>query len=243
MKRTIALAVLALGATWAFLFLPLAKPRAPANKPSERPQSATPAPAQGPVPHRAQVVPAAPKASTTAAVAARPGAAQASSSANSALPAGGGDVRVLGATPDPTSPAPEVPRSSTQLAKELGQDIEYREPTGELGEGILSPDYKLMEESFIHEARDGPWATQQELRIRNLLLAGGLGERVVLVNCQRSVCRIHLEPHGNDPFGDLLRVPGLAAAIGIDTSTPYSLNNAELIVYASPGPMPAPDSK
>ena len=113
-------------------------------------------------------------------------------------------------------------------------DPEKPEATGELGEGILSPDYKELEQSYVHEPRDGPWASEHERTLRHALFASELRERVLMVNCQSTVCRIHLEPQGTDPFGDLLRVPGLAAAAGIDTSTPYSLNGSELVVYARP---------
>jgi len=242
MKRTIALAMLALGATWAFLFLPLAKPAPAKTKLAPRAQDATPSPAQEAVPQRAAKAADEPPAASASPAQQAPAAAR--TGGPSATPSGTGDVRIIGAndtqaTAAKTATAQE-PRSATQLARALGEHVEYREPTGELGEGILSPDYRLQEETFIQEARDGPWATQQELRIRNMLLAAGLGPRVVLVNCQSSVCRVHIEPHGQDPFGELLRVPGLAAAIGIDSSTPYSLNSAELIVYAKPEPIPEP---
>jgi len=242
MKRTIALAMLALAATWAFLFLPLAKPAPAKSKPASRAQDATPAPAQAAVPHRAE-----PVANESPSANARP-AQQPSATSRGDVPpgraSGTGDVAMIGAS-DTAANAPktattEEPRSATQLAQALGEHVEYREPTGELGEGILSPDYRLLEESYMREARDGPWATQQELRIRNMLLAADMGPRVVLVSCESSVCRVQLEPHGQDPYGELLRVPGLAAALGIDSSTPYSLNSAELIVYAKPEPIPAP---
>jgi hypothetical protein len=245
MKRTIALAMLALAATWAFLFLPLAKPAPAKSNPASRAQDATPSPAQAAVPHRAEPVAHEP-ASPSASPAQQPFPA-ARTDAPTARPGGTGDVRIIGAT-DTAANAPktattEEPRSATQLAQALGEHVEYREPTGELGEGILSPDYRLLEESYMREARDGPWATQQELRIRNMLLAADMGPRVVLVSCESSVCRIHIEPHGQDPYGELLRVPGLAAALGIDSTTPYSLNSAELIVYAKPEPIPEPPKK
>jgi hypothetical protein len=242
MKRTIALAMLALAATWAFLFLPLAKPAPAGSKPASRAQDATPSPGQAAVPHRAEPVADQPR-SASADPAQQP-PARPRSDGPSARATGTGDVRIIGATDIPAN-APktattEEPRSATQLAQALGEHVEYREPTGELGEGILSPDYRLLEESYMREARDGPWATQQELRIRNMLLAAGMGPRIVLVSCESSVCRVLLEPHGQDPYGELLRVPGLAAALGIDSTTPYSLNSAELIVYAKPEPIPEP---
>lgn len=243
MKGTVALVVLAVAAIWAFLFLPIGKPTTPAaHKPAASAQGATPPPEpQAAVPQRA--IPITPKAAATKAPAAATQApAQAANTASSSTPSGRGDVRVIGSSQAPpgASGAAQQPRSTTQLAQSLDDSVENRKPTGELGEGILSPDYKLMEESYVQEARDGPWAVQQELRIRNLLLAANLGERIVLINCQSSVCRVHLEPHGQDPFGELLRVPGLASAMGIDSATPYSLNSAELIVYAKPEPIPQP---
>jgi hypothetical protein len=237
MKGTVAFVVFALVATWAVLFYPPTKPSEPRAKPAAGAHAAAPAQPQGAVPQRAKPEapdPAADQATT------RPAATPAdrNDTAQSAPASNQGDVRIIGGTAKPA--APQEPPSATQLSEPLGDHLEYRKPTGELGEGILSPDYKLLEESYVEEARDGPWATQQELRIRNQLLAGDLGERIVLINCQSSVCRVQLEPHGKDPYGDLLRVPGLAETLGIDTATPYSLNSAELIVYAKPEPDQAP---
>jgi hypothetical protein len=236
MKGTVAFVVIALAATWAVLFLPTTKPSQPRAKPASSAHAATPAPPQQAVPSRAK--PNAPEPDRPEAVA--PAAPAAPDNAMQRAAPSQGDVRIIGGSASATAKpaAPQPPKSSTQLSRELGDRVEYREPTGELGEGVLSPDYKLMEESYIEEARDGPWATQQELRIRNLLIAGNLGERIVLISCQSSVCRVHLEPHGQDPYGELLGVPGLAAALGIDTATPYSLNSAELIVYAKPEAIP-----
>lgn len=237
MKGTVALVVLALVATWAVLFLPPTKPSEPRAKSTASPHAATPAQPQAAVPQPAKPQAPEPEAAEQAAAppAAAPGAR--GDTAPSAITSAQGDVRVVGGSAT-SKPAAPPPRSATQLSESLDDDLGQRKPTGELGEGILSPDYKLMEESYIAESRDGTWATQQELRIRNQLLAGDLGERIVLINCQSSVCRVQLEPRGNDPYGELLRVPGLAETLGIDTSTPYSLNSAELIVYAKPEALP-----
>jgi hypothetical protein len=235
MKGTVALVVLALVATWAVLFYQPAKPSEPRAKSAASAHGATPAQPQEAVPQPAK--PRAPElelgqGTTPPAAMPTPRTDTVQSSAASHQ----GDVRVLGESTNAT--VAQAPKSATQLAQPLDDQLEYRKPTGELGEGILSPDYKLLEESYVEEARDGAWATQQELRIRNQLLAGDLGERIVLINCQSSVCRVQLEPRGNDPYGELLRVPGLAETLGIDPSTPYSLNSAELIVYAKPEPIP-----
>lgn len=232
MKGTLTLVIVAAIATWAFLFFPLEKPKGPrqAGK-TEGAHDATPK-ASEPVPRPGRAPEPEPAARTTSpapasAVAERPGASS-SSSSSSSLPSGSGDVRVIGATP------PNAAAVGQGQAPRAPFDPDKAEATGELGEGILSPDYRLLEESYVHEPRDGPWATQHEAKIRDALYRSELREDVVIVHCQSTVCRIHLNPRGKDPFADLVRVPGLAAAAGLDSSTPYSLNGTELIVYARP---------
>jgi hypothetical protein len=230
MKGTLTLVIVAAIATWAFLFFPLERPKGPrqAGK-TEDVHDATPK-ASEPVPRPGRAPgpePAARATSTAPASAALPRPGATSSSRGSSLPAARGDVRVIGATQPSAS-------AVGQTQPPAPFDPDKAEATGELGEGILSPDYKLLEESYVHEPRDGPWATQHEAEIRDALYRSELREDVVIVHCQSTVCRIHLNPRGKDPFADLVRVPGLAAAAGLDSSTPYSLNGTELIVYARP---------
>jgi len=98
----------------------------------------------------------------------------------------------------------------------------------------MSPDFAELEADYTQEPREGAWAIEHERRIRQLLYASELGDHLVIVHCQSTVCRIHVKPPGDNPFGELLRVPGLVEHASIDTSTPYSLKDNELIVYARP---------
>jgi hypothetical protein len=231
MKGTLTLVIVAAIATWAFLFFPLEKPKAPRQAgQNEGAHDATPK-ASEPVPRpgRAPEPESAARTTSTAPASAVPRRPGATSSGSSLRPdEGRGDVRVIGAT-QPGSTA--VGQSQAPPAP---FDPDKAEATGELAEGIMSPDYKLLEESYVHEPRDGPWASQHEAKIRDALYRSDLREDVVIVHCQSTVCRIHLNPRGKDPFADLVRVPGLAAAAGLDSSTPYSLNGTELVVYARP---------
>jgi hypothetical protein len=115
------------------------------------------------------------------------------------------------------------------------------DPSGELGEGILSPDFVELETDYVNEHREGPWALAHEMRIRQAIYDAGLAERMVLVHCQSSVCRIHLEASGPDSYAELLRAPGLVRATGLTPETPYSMNTTELIVYARPPALPQPE--
>lgn len=105
------------------------------------------------------------------------------------------------------------------------------ELVGELGEGVLSPDYVEIETDYASEPRDGPSATLEEQRILALLRPHPLGKQVALVNCQDRVCRIVLETRSQRAFEELLAVPGIAAATGIGPNTPYSLRSGQLSVY------------
>jgi hypothetical protein len=232
MKGTLTLVIVAAIATWAFLFFPLDTPKGPrqAGKP-EGTHDATPRPSE-PVPKPDQASQAATAAQTSAAPARAAETRPAARSSGSNAPGGSGDVVVIGAT-QPSGTALGHGQTPSDGPPAVF-DPDKAQATGELGEGILSPDYKLLEESYVHEPRDGPWASQHEAQIREALYRSDLREDVVIVHCQSTVCRIHLNPRGKDPFADLVRVPDLAAVSGLDSSTPYSLNGTELIVYARP---------
>ncbi len=152
-------------------------------------------------------------------------------SAQAARPSSSGDVQVIGAQASAPSRAATGPLKPESIVR---TEVDPKEGTGELGEGIMSPDFVELETDYSREPRDGAWAMEQERRIRELLYASDIADHVVIVHCQATVCRIHLEPHGSDPFGDLLRVPGLREHASLDSSTPYSLNGSELVVYARP---------
>ena len=110
------------------------------------------------------------------------------------------------------------------------------ELTGELAEGVLSPDYTEHARKYGGEPRDGAWAPAQEQRVRALLATQPWANEVTVVNCQQTVCRIMLEtdPGATDAFERLLSVPGLREATGIGPTTPYSLRTGELSVYFAP---------
>jgi hypothetical protein len=122
------------------------------------------------------------------------------------------------------------------------QPIQVPEATGELGEGVLSPEYTELERHYVDEPRDGEWSMQEEQRIRELLHGQPLSEKVALVNCQQTVCRIVLETGSNDAWQQLLQVPGLAELTKLTPQSPYSLRSGQLSVYFHPGPQ-APATK
>jgi hypothetical protein len=116
--------------------------------------------------------------------------------------------------------------------------------TGEIGEGTLSPGYAAAEQTFAGEARDGAWASAQEQRVRELLQPQDWSDHVSVVNCQQSTCRIVIETDSEtqEPFRQLLRVPGLSDATGIGSGTPYSMRNGQLSLYFAPPALPAEPS-
>jgi hypothetical protein len=125
-----------------------------------------------------------------------------------------------GSTPAPDQPEPE---SAAQ---------------GELGEGILSPEYQELEHHYVEEARDGVWAPAHEQSVRALLRDRDLNEKVALVHCQASVCRIVLQTDSNAAFTQLLDVPGLREETALGPQSPYSLRSGQLSVYFHPKELP-----
>jgi len=232
MKGTLTLVIVAVAAVWAFLFFPLDKQPKPSRlTKQEVAQDATPRPTK-PVPRPndtrtpAAIAPAANAPAVPGAPEPRP------IPSASRGPKRTGDVTVIGA--QHPAAAPSTPGNPPSAAPPAPFDPDTARATGELAEGVLSPDFKAAEESYVQEPRDGPWASKHEAKIREALYQSDLREDVVIVHCQSTVCRIHIQPRGGDPFAELVRVPGLAQAAGIDSSTPYSLNGSELIVYARP---------
>jgi len=110
-------------------------------------------------------------------------------------------------------------------------DEEHKPATGELGEGILSPDFVELERQYADEPRDGEWALAEEQRVRALLRNQPLEKNVVLVHCQQSVCRMVLESDSPDVFKQLLEVPGLREETSLAPQTPYSLQSGQLALY------------
>jgi hypothetical protein len=130
----------------------------------------------------------------------------------------------------PASGSTAVPTAAT-VAPTGAPGAQDEALRGELGEGVISPEYAEIEQSYADEPRDGPWATAEEQRIRSVLGGSAIGEQVALVHCQDTVCRIVLESDSPQAFEQLLQVPGLPAATGLAPGSPYSLRGGQLSVY------------
>jgi hypothetical protein len=140
---------------------------------------------------------------------------------------GQGDVHVIGSRPSATA-APGAAARTEQGPAAVPERDELR---GELGEGVLSPEYVESEQGYVNEPRDGAWATVEEQRVRAVLSGSAVGKDVALVHCQETVCKIVLQTDSADAFQRLLQVPGISVATGIGPSTPYSLRGGQLSVY------------
>jgi hypothetical protein len=125
------------------------------------------------------------------------------------------------------TPIDRVGSALVNATQQVGAEI----ATGELGEGVLSPEYEDSERLYVTESRDGPWAREQEQRVRDLFERNPPKARLVLVHCQETICRIVLEGNTNSSFKDLLSVPGLTQATAIGPGTPFSLRTGQLSVY------------
>lgn len=126
-----------------------------------------------------------------------------------------------------TSPIDRVGAALVNATQQVGAEV----ATGELGEGVLSPEYADSERLYIQEPRDGPWAREQEQRVRDLFEGNPLKAQLVLVHCQETICRIVLEGDTNASFKQLLTVPGLRKATAIGPATPFSLRTGQLSVF------------
>jgi hypothetical protein len=137
-------------------------------------------------------------------------------------PAASSRPRGAVASPTPTQqaaqPAPVAPGTEP-------------EGSGELGEGLLSPEFRELEQTYIHEPRDGTWAIEQEQRVRQLFRDQPLREQLVFVHCQQTLCRIVLQDSEPQLYERLLAVPGLREETGLEPQTPFSLRSGQLIVY------------
>jgi hypothetical protein len=236
MKRTLALVLLAAVAVWAGLMYEPA--RAPKAKPRSAQNAQDPTQeAQGSVARSAEQEQAASSAVGSSAKAAA--ARSASSTAKSPAPAPP-KLRFQGQL-NTSSARGDIASQNAHAARGEAVERPQVDPSGELGEGILSPDFVELETDYVNEHREGPWALAHEQRIRQAIYDAGLAERMVLVHCQSSVCRLHFEASGPDSYAQLLRTPALVQATGLTPDTPYSMNTTELIVYARPPAIPEPD--
>jgi hypothetical protein len=139
---------------------------------------------------------------------------------------GQGDVHVIGSA-QAAQAAPGTAVRAEQGTEAAAEDA----LRGELGEGLLSPEYVEIEQGYVNEPRDGDWAMVEEQRVRAVLGNSAVAEQVALVHCQETVCKVVLQTDTPEAFERLLKVPGISAATGIDRSTPYSLRGGQLSVY------------
>jgi len=140
---------------------------------------------------------------------------------------GQGGIHVIGKAASGTAVARTAP---TGVVPDE-QAAEGEMPRGELGEGVLSPEYAAIEQDYVQEVRDGPWAMAEEKNLRALLSMSEVAKDVALVSCQDSVCRLVLQTDNRDAFQQLVQVKGLSDTTGITASTPYSLRGGQLSVY------------
>ncbi len=199
-----------------------AAPRAAAPDAPDAPQQAVSGARDGNVRAQARegVVPGQPPASA----ALPPG----STTAPGAPPRPGqGGIYVIGKAASGTTVATTAPAGAVPSEQAAEGDM----PRGELGEGLLSPEYAAIEQDYVHEVRDGPWAMAEEKNLRALLSTSEVAKEVMLVSCQDSVCRLVLQTDNRDAFQQLVQVKGLSELTGITTSTPYSLRSGQLSVY------------
>ena len=144
--------------------------------------------------------------------------------------------------PRPPGGAPAAQHEPSIALRRPSAPAEQQEPapptrgalstaTGELGEGIMSPEYMEMERSYAHEPRDGAWAEGEEQRLRDVLGKSPLASTVGLVNCQETMCRVLLESDDYDVYSRLLAIPGFRELSGLGPGSAYSHRSGQLSVY------------
>jgi hypothetical protein len=145
-----------------------------------------------------------------------------------------GPARTPSSVPGPPLPLGRVASAigpGASFAAERAKQVAVEVATGELGEGVLSPEYNELEQQYIREPRDGSWARPQEDKVLALFEGHPLQHQVVLVHCQETVCRIVVEGSDAAAFKQLLTVPDLQDVTGIAAGTPYSLRTGQLSVF------------
>src|SRR5690349_4270768 len=169
MKRVVALLVIAVCAVWSVLLLgPRRKERTRAPREATAEVGAATGTAQAPTPSAQRA------RTTTASKPASSGVAPSASKASGAH-ASTASARSPGSSASAVSQA-----ARTAFAERPPSEVAPAEGTGELGEGVMSPDYVEMESTFMQEPREGAWAIQHEVKIRELFYASDIAERVVL---------------------------------------------------------------
>jgi hypothetical protein len=235
MKRAGALLLLAFAVVWAAALFDV-RGAAPAAAPS-KPEPTAPERAGAPAAPPAELLAAEPAEVEEAAPAAAPAPVEVARDAHPA-PAGfaarveraveGGFALIGKLTGKPAHRArAKAPEPAPQPRKPAP------EGTGELGEGLLSPEFVEYEQNYAREARDGEWAEAEEQRLRDMLDKEAWSDEVGLVHCQQTLCRIVLETDvdARNAFQQLIGVPGLREATGLGPDTPYSLRSGQLSVY------------
>lgn len=122
-----------------------------------------------------------------------------------------------------------------------GRDAPPR-PSGELGEGELSPEFKELEQQYADDARDEARAEHTEHELRQLFKDHPLANKLAVLNCQTEICRLVLEDIGSEDVSELLYLPGLRRLTGLGPDSPYSLRAGQFSLYfRAPPPPSAPD--
>jgi len=214
--------VLAAGiAVWAAAFLQVEE-RVPAAAPASEPEPATataePAPRPAVVAVAREQAPALALAEDAPAPAPnvlQPTAPRGLLASATATIRAARDAFVAGPKPLP----PPAPAAPDQVA------------TGELGEGVFSPEFHALERAYTHEPRDGTWAANEERLIRFSLRATPLNQQLTLVNCQQTICRMMFERVEPDAFKQLAQIPELVKVTGISSASPFSYRSGQLSVY------------
>ncbi|MFI5308563.1 MAG: hypothetical protein ACHQ53_14485 [Polyangiales bacterium] len=228
MKRTLWLLLAAFVAVWGVTWLDLGKPaRGGQGNAADSPAAGATVPP--PTPADGSGKPVARFRATGGQAEQSAGAKRdLTTSASCAARASQGSVAVVGKH---AAGAKKAAASGASPADGTEQDGVQAPASGELGEGILSPDFVELERQYSDEPRDGEWALAEEQRVRELLRDQPLAKDVVLVHCQQTVCRMVLESDSPDIFKQLIDVPGLREETSLGPQTPYSLQSGQLAVY------------
>jgi hypothetical protein len=223
MPRVFVLVVVAGALVWAAALVQVDERPRPVAPPSEAsapvastpPAPTAPSPAAAPHPQPA-VVEAVPSSARLPLTRVQPVGPRSLWATASATMRAARDALTPGAQPQPAGPPAPQPGDVA---------------TGELAEGVLSPEYAAVEREYVYEPRDGAWAADQENQIRALLNGSSLASKLAIVNCQQTICRVVLEGAPEDAFKQLLQVHGLPDISGLNPNTPYSYRAGQLSVY------------
>lgn len=120
--------------------------------------------------------------------------------------------------------------------KAAAEGVEPEEPEDdtdpvERGEAFTSPDFRDAVRRYADEPRHVVWAPKMERNVRQLLEDAGYGERIEILNCRKSTCRLQLRVDEALDLEGLLAVEGLQEQTDLSSSTPMSLRAGVLTVH------------